>query len=113
MAASVLAVLSGVLPGLPGRRGAAGRRLLDLVDEATPRPEVLLVDFGAVPDIDVSALEAFAGFDTDLREQGITLWLANFNTRPLEMFRRLPDAAEWERRMFREVDNAATTFAAR
>jgi SulP family sulfate permease len=89
------------------------RRLLDLVDAAGPRPQVVLVDFGAVPDIDVTALEVLSSFDADLRARGISLWLANLNARPLDMLGRLPDAAAWERRVFREVDDAATAFAAR
>jgi sulfate permease, SulP family len=79
---------------------------------AAPRPEVVLVDFGAVPDIDISALDLLPAVDTDLRGREITLWLANLNARPLDMLRRLPDAAAWERRIFREVDDAAA-FAAR
>jgi hypothetical protein len=41
------------------------------------------------------------------------LWLANLNARPLDMLRRLPDAAAWEQRLFREVDDAAAAFASR
>jgi hypothetical protein len=51
--------------------------------------------------------------DADLRGRGITLWLANINARPLDMLRRLPDAAAWERRLFRELGDAATAFASR
>jgi sulfate permease, SulP family len=89
------------------------RRLLDLVDAAAPRPQVVLVDLGAVPDIDVTALEVLSSFDADLRARGIGLWLANLNARPLDMLRRLPDSAAWEQRVFREVDDAAAAFAAR
>jgi sulfate permease, SulP family len=89
------------------------RRGLDLIDTARPRPEVVLLDLGAVPDIDVTALEVLPALDADLRGRGITLWLANLNERPLDMIRRLPDAAAWERRVFREVDDAVATFAAR
>jgi sulfate permease, SulP family len=89
------------------------RRLLDLTDTAAPRPQVVLVDFDAVPDIDVTALEVLSSLDADLRARGVTLWLANLNARPLAMLRRLPDAAEWERRLFREVDDAVAAFAAR
>jgi SulP family sulfate permease len=88
-------------------------RLLALVDAADPPPRVLVLDLGAVPDIDVTALDVLASFDADLRGRGITLWLANLNARPLDMLRRLPDAAGWERRLFREVDDAATAFATR
>jgi sulfate permease, SulP family len=89
------------------------RRLLDLVDAAAPPPDVLLVDFGAVPDIDITALDLLPMVDADLRGRGITLWLANINARPLDMLRRLPDAEAWERRLFRELDDAATAFASR
>jgi sulfate permease, SulP family len=88
-------------------------RLLHLIDTAAPRPEVVLLDLGAVPDIDVTALQVLESFDADLRARGITLWLANLNARPLDMLRRLPDAAAWERRLFRELDDAVATFAAR
>ena len=111
------------VPGLMVIRPVAGiyfanaprlrRRLLDLVDAAAPQPDVLLVDFGAVPDVDISALDLLPTVDAELRERGITLWLANINTRPLDMLRRLPDMAEWEQRMFREVDDAAAAFMAR
>jgi SulP family sulfate permease len=89
------------------------RRLLDLVDAAAPRPQVVVVDLGAVPDIDVTALEVLAGLDADLGQRGITLWLANLNARPLDMLRRLPAAAALVPRLFREVDDAVASFSAR
>ena len=111
------------VPGLMVIRPVAGiyfanaprlrRRLLDLVDAAAPQPDVVLLDLDAVPDIDISALDLLPTVDAELRERGITLWLANINTRPLDMLRRLPDMAEWEQRMFREVDDAAAAFMAR
>jgi sulfate permease, SulP family len=73
---------------------------------------VLVLDLDAVPDIDVTALDRLVGFDRDLRQRGITLWLATLNARPLDMLRRLPDADAWERRLFRELDAAATAFGA-
>jgi len=111
------------VPGLMVVRPVAGiyfanaprlrRRLLDLVDAAAPQPDVVLLDLDAVPDIDISALDLLPTVDAELRERGITLWLANINARPLDMLRRLPDMAEWEQRMFREVDAAAAAFMAR
>jgi len=111
------------VPGLMVIRPVAGiyfanaprlrRRLLDLVDAAAPQPDVVLLDLDAVPDIDISALDLLPTVDAELRERGITLWLANINARPLDMLRRLPDMAEWEQRMFREVDDAAAAFMAR
>jgi SulP family sulfate permease len=87
-------------------------RLLGLVDAADSPPRVLVLDLDAVPDIDVTALDMLAGFDRDLRRRGITLWLATLNARPLDMLRRLPDADAWERRLFCELDAAATAFGA-
>jgi SulP family sulfate permease len=89
------------------------RRLLDLADGAAPPPDVLLLDLGAVADIDITALDLLPTVDAELHERGITLWLANLNARPLDMLRRLPDAAAWEQRLFREVDDAAAAFASR
>jgi sulfate permease, SulP family len=85
-------------------------RLLGLVDAAQPPPRVLVLDLGAVPDIDVTALDLLPAVDADLRRRGITLWLANLNERPLDMLRRLPDADAWERRLFLELDDAAAEF---
>jgi sulfate permease, SulP family len=88
-------------------------RLLALVDAADPPPRVLVLELGAVPDIDITAMDVAAGLETDLRRRGIALWLANLNERPLDMLRRLPNAADWERRRFRELDDAVAAFAAR
>jgi MFS superfamily sulfate permease-like transporter len=65
--------------------------LTALFDAATPRPDVLVVDFSAVSDID-TALDELPAFDANARERGITLWMANINARPLDMIRRRPDA---------------------
>ena len=88
------------------------RRLLDLVDAADPPPRVLLLDFDAVPDIDVTALDIVDSLDADLRRRGVTLWLTNLNARPLDMLRRHP-AAAWAPRLFGEPAAAATAFSAR
>jgi sulfate permease, SulP family len=58
-------------------------RLLGLVDAADPHPRVLVLELGAVPDIDVTALD---------------------------MVRRLPDADAFQGRLSRELDAAATAF---
>ena len=87
------------------------RRLLDLVDAADPPQRVLLLDFDAVPDIDVTALDIVDSLDADLRRRGVTLWLTNLNARPLDMLRCHPDAAAWAPRLFGEP--AAAAFSAR
>lgn len=74
--------------------------LTALYDAAPPRPDVLVVDFSAVPDIDITALDELPAFVANGRERGITLWLANINARPLDMIRRLPDADRGSRSSF-------------
>ena len=86
-------------------------RLLGLVDAADPPPRVLVLDLGAVPDIDVTAIDLLAGFDADLRGRGITLWMVNLNERPLDMLRRSPEAERYEPRLYREIDDAVAAFA--
>jgi MFS superfamily sulfate permease-like transporter len=107
-----LLVLRPVAPIYFANGPRVRRRLLDLVDAADPHPRVLLLDLDAVSDIDVTALDIVAGLDAELRRRGITLWLTNLNARPLDMLRRLPDAGDWEARLFREPD-AAAAFSAR
>jgi MFS superfamily sulfate permease-like transporter len=86
-------------------------RLVGLVDTADPPPRVLVMDLGAVPDIDVTALDLLVGLEAELRERGVVLWMANLNERPLDMLRRLPEAAAYEPLLFRELDDAVAAFA--
>jgi sulfate permease, SulP family len=69
------------------------------------------MDLGAVPDIDVTAIDLLAGFDAELRGRGITLWMVNLNERPLDMLRRSPEAELYEPRLYRELDDAVAAFA--
>jgi MFS superfamily sulfate permease-like transporter len=85
--------------------------VLGLVDAADPSPRVLVLDLGAVPDIDVTAIDLLAEFDAELRGRGITLWMVNLNERPLDMLRRAPEAGTYTPRLFREVDDAVAAFA--
>ena len=80
--------------------------LTPLFDAATPRPDVLVVDFSAVPDIDITALDELPAFDANARERGITLWLANINARLPDMVRRLLE-------LFRDVNDDAEAYTAR
>jgi sulfate permease, SulP family len=86
-------------------------RTLDLVDAADPLPRVLVMDLGAVPDVDVTATDLLADFDAELRRRGVTLWMVNLNERPLDMLRRSPEAERYEPRLFRELDDAVAAFA--
>ena len=66
-----------------------------------------------MPDIGVAASDELPAFDANVRERGITLWLANINARPLDMIRRLPDADRWESQLFRDVNDDAEAYTAR
>jgi sulfate permease, SulP family len=51
-------------------------------------PSVVLVDFGAVPDIEFTALKALIEAESTLRRGGIELWMAKLNPGPLEVVQR-------------------------
>jgi sulfate permease, SulP family len=53
-----------------------------------PPPRVVLLDLGAVNDLDVTALDRLADLAEDLHGQGMVLWVAAPSQRPLEMLRR-------------------------
>lgn len=50
-------------------------------------PQVLLLDCGAIPDIEYTALKSLAEFEEQLRNAGIMLWLAALNPEALYMVR--------------------------
>jgi MFS superfamily sulfate permease-like transporter len=53
-----------------------------------PAPRVVLLDFGAVNDLEMTALERLGDFAEDLHGQGKALWIAAPSQRPREMLRR-------------------------
>jgi SulP family sulfate permease len=53
-------------------------------------PQVLLLDCGAIPDIEYTALKSLAEFEEQLQNAGITLWLAALNPEALYMVRHSP-----------------------
>jgi SulP family sulfate permease len=54
------------------------------------RPKVLVLDCGAVPDFEYTALKAMSGFEEKLKDEGVTLWLADLNPEPLDAVERAP-----------------------
>lgn len=71
---------------------ANARRVCDRIaaiafDQPSP-PQVVLLDLGAVNDLEVTALERLEGLAEDLHGRGIVLWLAAPSKRPLEMLSR-------------------------
>ena len=56
----------------------------------TAKPRVLVVECGAIPDFEYTALKSLAEFEQRLGEAGITLWLARLNPRPQKVIARSP-----------------------
>lgn len=94
-----------------GNVEAMGDRLRAYVEQHHPR--VLLLDLGAVPDLEYTALRALVQADGRLRDQGVDLWLADLNPEALEMLRRTPLAERLGRaRMHFTVERAVAAFLA-
>ena len=86
--------------------------LKDLIDEA--KPQVLLMDLSAVPDIEYTALKLLMNLDEKVREAGMTLWLAALNQKALEVVKRSPlFAAMGRERMFFNVEQAVERYLKR
>jgi SulP family sulfate permease len=83
-----------------------------LIDEA--KPQVLLVDFSAVPNIEYTALKLMSDFEEKLQETGITLWLAALNPKALNVVKRSSvfTTLGYER-MFFNVEQAVETYLKR
>lgn len=56
-----------------------------------PPPRVVLVDLGAVKDLEITALERLTVHAEELHRQGSALWAAAPNERPLQMLRRVAE----------------------
>jgi MFS superfamily sulfate permease-like transporter len=86
-----------------------GDRLWALIEEA--KPQILLFDFSAVPNIEYTALKVLIDFEEKLRERGITLWLAALNPKALEVVKRSPVFATLGyERMFFNVEQAVERY---
>ena len=65
-----------------------GERMLPLID--AEQPQVVALDFSAVPDIEYSALKMLTEGEERLREHGVLLWLVGLNPEALCMVQRSP-----------------------
>lgn len=65
-----------------------GDKIWQLIREF--RPRVLVLDCSAVPDFEYTALKALGEFEEKLRDEGITMWLADLNPVPFEDLERAP-----------------------
>jgi high affinity sulfate transporter 1 len=78
------------------------------------RPEVVIMDFGAVPDIEFTALKMLVEAEERLRHAGTQLWLARLNPAALEVVQRSPLGERLGReRMFFNVHGAVDAYLAR
>jgi len=77
-------------------------------------PSVVLIDCGAVPDIEYTALRMLVEAEERLREHGIQLWLARLNPAALDVVQRSTLGPLLGRdRMFFNVHVAVETYLAR
>jgi SulP family sulfate permease len=84
-------------------------RLRTLVDREKPR--VLLLDCGAIPGMEFTALKMLDDAEKNLRAQGVALWLAGLNPEALELVKRVPLAARLGRQgMHFNVEAAVTAY---
>jgi MFS superfamily sulfate permease-like transporter len=87
-------------------------KMAPLVRQA--QPSVVLLDCGAVPDIEFTALKMLIEADERLRASGTELWLARLNPAALEVVQRSPLGERLGReRMFFNVNRAVDTYLAR
>jgi anti-anti-sigma factor len=63
-------------------------KLRPLVEEA--KPKVAVLDLGAVPDLEYTALKMLIEGERRLRELGVSLWLVGLNPEVLAMVQRSP-----------------------
>jgi sulfate permease, SulP family len=77
-------------------------------------PSVVLLECGAVPDIEFTALKALSEAEETLRKGGVELWLAKLNSGPLEVIQRAPLGRLLGReRMFFNAQQAVDSYLAR
>jgi sulfate permease, SulP family len=77
-------------------------------------PKVVLMDFGAVPDIEFTALKMLIEAEARLRSTGTELWMARLNPAALEVVQRSPlGQALGRERMFFNVHGAVEAYLAR
>jgi SulP family sulfate permease len=77
-----------------------GEKMWALVDEANP--SVVVLDCGAIPDLEYTALKMLIGAEEKLRNRGIALWLSALNPEVLAVVRQsnLADRLGRERMLF-------------
>jgi MFS superfamily sulfate permease-like transporter len=78
------------------------------------KPQVVLLDCGAIPGVEFTALKMLIEGEARMREEGVELWLAALNPEALEVIRRTPLAQTLGRdRMFFTVEEAVQAYQKR
>ncbi len=89
-----------------------GERLREIVDRE--KPQVLALDFSAIPGIEYTALRMLADAQAALGGEGVELWLVSLNPEALEMVQRTPLARTLgNQRMFFNLESAVDAWQAR
>jgi high affinity sulfate transporter 1 len=86
-----------------------GDRLWPLVDEM--KPSVLLLDGGALFDLEYTALKMLTDAEERLRRQGVSLWIASLNSEVLKVVQQSPLGRTLGReRMFFNIQGAVQHY---
>ena len=94
-----------------GNAPVIGEKLRALNDAEKPR--VVVIDCGAIPGFEYTALNMLVEAEARLRGQGVEMWLAALNPEALELVRRTPLAERLGReRMFFTVEAAVDAYLA-
>jgi SulP family sulfate permease len=92
-----------------GNAPALAEKLRALIEAEKPR--VLVLDCGAVPGFEYTALRMLVESEATLRAEGVRLWLAALNPEALELVRRTPLSGKLGREgMYFNVQDAITAF---
>ena len=87
----------------------AGERLAALIDEA--KPQVIILECGAIPDFEYTALRALGEAEERMRERGVALWLTALNPEAYKVIKRTPlGRALGTERMFVNLTDAVAAF---
>ncbi len=88
------------------------QQLWQLVKQA--KPQVLVLDGAAIPDFEYTALNALSELEGQLRDAGVTLWLAELNPKAMRMVERSEIGKTLgHERMFVSLDEAVTAYGQR
>jgi MFS superfamily sulfate permease-like transporter len=85
-----------------------------LIHDHSPEPQVVILVCDAIPDIEYTALASLSEFEEQLRDAGISLWLAMLNPEVLPVVRRAPlGDALGEERIYARLVQAIEAFSQR